>query len=265
VTVAGPRRIRTDFLHCRRRTGRRRPHRIPYGQGVLRQLHLVRHGQSTWNAEGRVQGQTRNVPLTAAGRQQARAAADVLRKCDAQLLLTSDLLRAEQSAVPIARVLGLSAAAEPALREQGLGSLEGRLACELEVGTTSPGERIASVRWGGGESVVDVHARLSAFFQRLARGWDDSGDVVLVTHADVIRIAVAYLRGRGPHEVEWFAVPNGSVTTVRFRGDVVDLEPSGTPCVRAGARPRDSPGTSRAARRGWCTSRRPLGETPSCL
>lgn len=202
-------------------------------------LHFVRHGQSTWNLEGRVQGQTRDVPLTATGRAQARAAADLLRGSSPRRLLTSDLLRAVQSAAPVARALGLSPVAEPALREQRLGSLEGRLARELEVATTSPGERVTSVRWGGGESVVDVHARVGRFLGRLlassGEAGDDARDVVLVTHGDTIRIAVAWLRGVGPHDVEWFEVPNGSVTTVSYHAGTVTSVATAVPGLSAPA------------------------------
>jgi broad specificity phosphatase PhoE len=176
-------------------------------------LHFVRHGQSTWNAEGRVQGQAPHVPLTPAGRLQAQAAAQRLRGCAARHVYSSDLLRALQTAAPIARALGVTAVPEPALREQSLGSLEGRLASELSAQATPDGEHITSVRWGGGESIADVHRRVSVFLRELLASPDRPG-IVLVTHAEIIRIASACLRGLGPHQVTWFEVPNGSVITV---------------------------------------------------
>ena len=182
------------------------------GAPVVR-LHFVRHGQSTWNAEGRVQGQAPHVPLTPAGRLQAEAAAQRLRGCVATHLYSSDLLRALQTAAPIARALGVTAVPEPALREQSLGSLEGRLASGLSAQAVPDGMHTASVRWGGGESIADVHRRVGVFLRELLASHSGRG-IVLVTHAETIRVAIACLRGLGPHRVSWFEVPNGSVTTV---------------------------------------------------
>lgn len=181
-------------------------------------LHFVRHGQSTWNAEGRVQGQAVHVPLTATGQHQAQAAARFLRGCAARHVFSSDLARALQTAAPIARTLGVTPLPEPALREQSLGSLEGLLACGLTARETPSGEHVTSIRWGGGESIADVHRRVGAFLSRLLAG-SPGQDIVLVTHGGTIRVAVACLRGLGPHEVDWLDVPNGSVTTVTCLGE----------------------------------------------
>jgi broad specificity phosphatase PhoE len=180
-------------------------------------LHFVRHGQSTWNAEGRVQGQAAQVPLTAAGRHQAQAAARFLRGCAARHVFSSDLVRALETAAPIARILGVTPLPEPALREQSLGSLEGLLASDLTAQETPSGEHVTSIRWGGGESIADVHRRVGAFLSRLLAA-SPGQDIVLVTHSGTIRVAVACLRGLGPHEVDWLDVPNGSVTTVTCLG-----------------------------------------------
>jgi broad specificity phosphatase PhoE len=183
-------------------------------------LHFVRHGQSTWNTEGRVQGQAPDVPLTPAGALQAEAAAWRLRGCAARQLYSSDLLRALQTAAPIARALGVTTVPEPALREQSLGSLEGRLASGLSAQVVPDGEHITSVRWAGGESIADVHRRVSVFLRGLLAS-PDAGGIVLVSHAETIRVAIACLRGLGPHQVRWFDVPNGSVTTVQCPGGTI--------------------------------------------
>jgi broad specificity phosphatase PhoE len=176
-------------------------------------LHFVRHGQSTWNAEGRVQGQAPHVPLTALGHRQAQAAARQLRGYPASPVFCSDLLRALQTATPIARALGVAMVPAPALREQALGSLEGRLASGLTAQAVPDPGHTTSVRWGGGESIADVHARVGVFLRALTAS-PAGHDIVLVTHAETIRVAIACLRGLGPHQVTWFEVPNGSVTTI---------------------------------------------------
>ena len=99
-------------------------------------VHLVRHGQSTWNVEGRLQGQTVHPELTERGRREAAEAAALLRaRCPGTGedvgLICSDLVRAAQTAAVIGQVLGVSVEQDVALREQGLGVLEGRLTKEL--------------------------------------------------------------------------------------------------------------------------------------
>lgn len=185
-------------------------------------LHLVRHGQCTWNAEGRVLGQTAEVPLTDLGREQARDAGRALAGYGADALVTSDLLRAVQTAEVIGAVLGLDPVLESALREQSLGTLEGRLASDLRAEPTPAGRHVTDVRWGGGESVVDVHARVGGFLARLLA--ERPGErVVLVSHGDAIRVALAWLAGHGPREVAWTDVPPGSVTSVTYPAATVGV------------------------------------------
>ena len=94
-------------------------------------LLLVRHGQSEWNAAGRMQGQTAHVPLTALGHEQAAAAARELAALRPGALISSDLHRAVQTAEHCARATGLPVTTTPALREQGYGVLERRPSREL--------------------------------------------------------------------------------------------------------------------------------------
>ncbi|HEX4224067.1 MAG TPA: histidine phosphatase family protein, partial [Pseudonocardiaceae bacterium] len=101
----------------------------------MTELFLVRHGQSTWNAEGRCQGQSSDAGgLSAQGRAQALATAEELakklateREPRAEAILASDLLRARQTAQIIAEVLDLPVQLDAGLREQSLGQLEGQL------------------------------------------------------------------------------------------------------------------------------------------
>lgn len=184
-------------------------------------LHLVRHGQSTWNAAGRLQGQTPHPPLTALGRDQAYAAATELTRLlppdtDAELV-SSDLVRARQTAQIIAAALGRPLRWDPALREQGLGTMEGALTSTLTALPTPDGTHLSEVRWGGGESLADVAHRL--------RDWcrctlaDSPRHLVVVSHGDTIRVLLAVLRGGGHRDVDWGeVVGNGSVTSVELTG-----------------------------------------------
>ncbi|GAB2676310.1 histidine phosphatase family protein [Thalassiella azotivora] len=183
-------------------------------------LHLVRHGESTWNAERRLQGQTPHVPLTERGVEQARWAAGQVARLGCDVLVSSDLVRARQTADVLAAATGVPVAEDVRLREQHLGALQGRCTDELVAEPTPPGAHVCEVRWGGGESVADVHSRVGGLLAELVA--DPPGhDVVLVSHGDTLRVALAWLGGRGPRDVEWVELPNGSVTTVRVGAGTV--------------------------------------------
>jgi probable phosphoglycerate mutase len=154
-------------------------------------LLLVRHGQSEWNAAGRMQGQTEHVPLTGLGHQQAAAAARELARLRPGALVSSDLLRAVQTAEHCSRATGLPVTTTSALREQGYGVLEGRPSRELwdVVDWTDP-------HWAaeGGESLAQLHARVAEYLAEL-RSRPPAEVVALVTHGDTIRAVQALVAG----------------------------------------------------------------------
>lgn len=188
-------------------------------------LHLVRHGQSTWNVERRLQGQSPGVPLTKLGRAQARDAADALRAAVGwPELWSSDLLRASETAEIIGAQLGLVVRYDERLREQQYGVLEGRLTSELTAEPTPEGCHVTEVAWGGGESIEQVYSRVRSFVLDLA-----VDEAILVTHGDTLRVTLALVdqlnRGEPderPHRlVTWPIVPNGSVTSVEFSSELL--------------------------------------------
>ncbi len=157
---------------------------------------LVRHGESEWNVEGRLQGQTAHVPLTALGRQQADRVASRLAGSGANLVLSSDLLRAVETARTIAAGLPIPLRLERDLREQALGVFEGRLVVDVHR-KTEPTDWIDPLwRPAGGESLQDVYVRLERVFQELQQEQPE-GRVIVVTHGDTARIALALLSGEG--------------------------------------------------------------------
>lgn len=169
----------------------------------------MRHGQCSGNAEDRIVGQ-QDCPLTSLGYCQARTAAALLEGRDVAALYSSDLLAARETARLIAEVVGRPVRTDPALREQSFGSLEGTRLVDATFDTGSH-RHLNEVRWGGGESVADVYARLARWFADLP---PHTGDVVVVSHGHAIQIAAALLRGRGHRDVDWFDLPTGGLVTV---------------------------------------------------
>jgi probable phosphoglycerate mutase len=174
-------------------------------------LHLVRHGESTWNAAGLLQGRTAHVPLSARGRVQADAAAAALAAAPVTAVLSSDLLRARQTATPIAAAHGLAVRLEPALREQGHGSWEGRPAAGRNGRLAAAGPDWAPV---GGETARALHARVATFVATLLGG-PAVGEIVLVTHGETVRALLAVLAGLPPDALPRRVPDNGAVITAR--------------------------------------------------
>lgn len=180
-----------------------------YTPGVIGLL-LVRHGEAEWNRAGRVGGQAPGNPLTARGLAQARAAASGLAGRGASWLLSSDLERAADTAATIGAALGLPVELDVALREQALGSLEGRRASELVAEDAPPGRAVTEVRWGGGESIADVLARQRVLLARL-RAERDGTTGILVSHETALQVLLTALAGGGHADVAWTPIRHGEI------------------------------------------------------
>ncbi|WP_297737422.1 histidine phosphatase family protein [Nocardioides sp.] len=187
-------------------------------------VYLVRHGQSEWNVRGLTQGQTKHPALTELGREQASRAAGVIAAdlgragLVAARLLTSDLVRATETARIVGTRIGLRPEPDPRLREQHLGSLEGRSHedswAQAELHDWSDPELPVA----GGESVGQVRRRVAAVLDEV----DPGAPTVFVSHGDAIRSAIAHLLGQSATDAPWVPVPNGSVA--RFDGNLSWLE-----------------------------------------
>ena len=169
----------------------------------VRRLVMLRHGQTEWNANSRMQGQL-DTDLTDLGRDQAAHAAEVLAKRQPLLIVSSDLRRAFDTAAALGERTGLQVGVDTRLRETHLGDWQGLN--HLEVDEVAPGARLAwrdDARWAphGGESRVDVAARSLPLVTELVAGqaeWGAEADgadadrpVVLVAHGGLIAALTA--------------------------------------------------------------------------
>lgn len=148
----------------------------------MSRLLLVRHGQSTWNADGRWQGHA-DPPLSELGERQAAAAADNVGSLGVIALVTSDLQRARRTAELVCPV-GLTLGIDPAFRERDAGAWTGLTRDEIE--EQYPG-LLGLHRGGPGfESDEALLARVLPALASLA-GTPGDGVVVVVSHGGVIR------------------------------------------------------------------------------
>jgi len=176
-------------------------------------LYVVRHGQSTWNAAGLLQGQAPDPELTALGHEQAREAAAALETTSVDAIYSSDLRRAVQTATTIADSLDMEIHLMPGLRERAYGSLERHPSADAAELAGDIDWLDPDVRPEGGESLRDVHTRVGDTVAQCVDAHPDEA-VVLVSHGDTIQVIAAWVAGLGPHEIRWTDVGNGSVTVL---------------------------------------------------
>jgi probable phosphoglycerate mutase len=200
---------------------------------VTRAVHLVRHGESSWNRLGLIQGQSPLAGgLTARGWVQASAVAAGLERSLAPALarrdavvVASDLVRARQTAAVIACRLGAPLRLHEGLREQRLGRLEGHASDAVLDGAVVR-DVVASLwsDWcrrppGLGETVSELSERAARAVAELAAG-AAVGELVLVAHGGLIHSLLARTAARdGRGTVALPPVPNAALTTFLVHPD----------------------------------------------
>ncbi len=198
---------------------------------------LVRHGQSTWNREHRIQGQL-DPPLSDEGRRQAELLARRLAGHRLAGFYASDLKRAFETAEAIEPQVDLEPVPTPGLREIYLGEWEGLRTSEIA-------ERFpdAWASWSekpdwdlvpGGEGAARFETRVIATLEDIL-GRHAHGDLLLVTHGGVIQVALHRVIGRPSKGLFPFKIQNTSISVVEVRdgrmviagsNDIGHLEPA---------------------------------------
>ncbi|MEZ4404337.1 MAG: histidine phosphatase family protein [Kofleriaceae bacterium] len=186
------------------------------------ELFLVRHGEADSNRDGRFGGWS-PVPLTDRGRRQAEAAAVELARRGPTVVVTSDVVRAAQTAAPIAARLGVEPRLEPGLRERSLGVFDGLAFAEAEARYPEQWRRLVArdpdAVPEGGELASAVFARVSQALARICA--DHAGQkVVVVSHGLAMFHAFSYVCGLGvprPDASVFVLVDNASITHLEHR------------------------------------------------
>jgi len=175
---------------------------------MLRELWLVRHGETEWSRSGAHTGRT-DIPLTAAGQQNAAAMGRLLGGRRFALVLTSPLERARETC----RLAGYGAEAQidPNLIEWDYGDFEGRTTPEIQKDV--PGWSLWVSGVPHGETVEQVGARAEAVIERALQA---EGDVALFAHGHVLRILTARWLGLAADAGRLFALGTASMGTLGY-------------------------------------------------
>lgn len=180
-------------------------------------LCLVRHGETAWNTERRIQGQT-DIPLNTQGEAQALATAEALASAGFGALYSSDLSRARCTAQAIAQRLGLELRLETDLRERNYGLFQGRTYSEVESLFPDDYQRFISRDPSfsfseSGESLTVFSARVCAALERIADAHPD-GQVLIITHRGVLDTAHRLATGKPLDTQRDFEIPNAALNWI---------------------------------------------------
>ncbi|HEY2255213.1 MAG TPA: histidine phosphatase family protein [Variovorax sp.] len=189
----------------------------------ITELILIRHGETDWNRELRFQGHI-DVPLNDLGHEQARRLGLRMAGETVHLLLSSDLMRAQQTAAPAARQLGLEILGSVALREQNFGLVEGLRADEIRQLHPRAWEDWLEFRedhaMPEGESPLQFHARIMEALGRIATA--HAGRIAMVvTHGGVLDMVWRTARGLGLNGPRQSDIPNAGFNRIRIADPTV--------------------------------------------
>ena len=171
-------------------------HRANTGDAAETTILLARHGETDWNRERRWQGRS-DLPLNERGREQARALAEKLEPVPLSAVYASDLRRAYETALVVAKTKGLAVTPMRELREVDVGSWTGLSYDEVKerFGDAYREMRRRTGRgWEGGETYAEMGGRVVEAVRRLARA-HPSATVLVVTHSGPIRTVRAHALG----------------------------------------------------------------------
>lgn len=195
----------------------------------MTELILVRHGETAWNAERRLQGHI-DTPLSDEGERQARAMAAALAAIGVDRVVASDLKRAHDTARPVGELLGLPVTTDARLRERCFGAFEGLLYDEIqhrfpqawtqwqarELDARFPqGDRVA-------ETLTEFRARVAAALEDLARAGQGK-TIAVVSHGGFLDCAYRIATGMDMRAPRNFDVRNASINRFAWSGAGLQL------------------------------------------
>ncbi len=192
----------------------------------MTELIVIRHGETDWNRQQRFQGQI-DVALNATGQAQAQRLAARLAAEPPDVLISSDLARALQTAAPLGRAWALQAAPTPGLREQSFGMLEG-----LDVPTIKAQHAGLWRDWlahqadfalPGGESLRQFHDRVLNSVREMAHT-HAGRRVAVVTHGGVLDMLWRSAKKLPLDGLRECAIPNAGINRLRWQDGSLHIE-----------------------------------------
>ena len=153
-------------------------------------IYLVRHGQTDWNIEGKLQGKI-DIKLNENGRRQSRMIAQIILKLNIDKIISSDLIRARETAEIINEIIGKNITFDERIREVNYGILEGmsRNSVTQEMWNiyNNVPEKLKA------EANVHLFKRIKSFFDELQNSKEN---ILIVTHGGALRMIMYYAKNK---------------------------------------------------------------------
>jgi len=195
----------------------------------MTEILLIRHGETAWNAERRLQGQL-DIPLNEEGKRQAAALARALTAEPVDAIISSDLRRARSTAQAVAEACGLPLQTDPSLRERCFGAFEGLLYAEMEARYPEAyaqwRARDPHARYPDGERRAETFAE---FYQRsvaavsgIANVYRDKR-VVIVSHGGVLDCVYRAAHAMPITAPRNFDVLNATINRLSWNGETLQV------------------------------------------
>lgn len=182
-------------------------------------LYLVRHGETAWNVEGRIQGHL-DIPLNDIGLAQADAVGRRLSGETFDAIYSSDLIRAYRTASPVVTNPDRDVVRDQRLRERHLGVLQGLTGAEAAARQPAAWKafktRDPALALEGGESLGAFSRRILDFIEEVLRT-HAGGRVLIVTHGGSLDAAYRHATGMSPSIARDFPIYNASVNILSHR------------------------------------------------
>jgi probable phosphoglycerate mutase len=174
----------------------------------------VRHGETSWNADARIQGQL-DIGLNETGRWQAQRVGQALAEEPITAVYSSDLERAQATAQPISEATGVPVIPHEGLRERSFGMFEGKTFDEIH--ETWPEHahnwRKRIPEWQppeGGESLIQLRERVTKTLEQLAARHPGE-QIVVVAHGGVLDALYRVATGQEVNSPRTWELPNGAI------------------------------------------------------
>jgi probable phosphoglycerate mutase len=191
------------------------------GADQVTRVVAVRHGETEWNAQMRMQGQL-DTDLSERGRWQASRAARALAGEGIEAIFASDLARAFDTAQAIAAVIDLPISTDPALRERGFGLFEGHTYAEIDARWPDDAARWRrhepAFRPDGGESLIEFSARVVAAVTRIAER-SRGRTILVVSHGGVLDCLYRAAAGLDLAAPRSWELGNAAINRLLFTGE----------------------------------------------
>ena len=189
-------------------------------KGLIVIVYLLRHGETDWNSEQRIQGNT-DISLNVNGLNQARQAADYLSKFDIEAIYSSHLSRAYETASIIATKLQKPHFRDKELTEVNRGRWEGSRWDDIKIEYIDYLPKwlnnLENIPAPGGESYGQVQVRVVRAYKRIISKHREDSNILIVSHGIAIKTLIAYVLGLSLNNLGNFELFNASINTLEIK------------------------------------------------